>query len=144
MKSLFSFDGRILRSRFWQLTVIGFLCPSVITFVMVLIFGLAVTAVFPDASSSGAGASLFIMAIVLGSVIASFVIFFSSAVRRFHDRGKSGWWSLIGLVPFIGGIWILVECGCLKGTDGPNQYGDDPFTQQNNVSPVVVQVQPVS
>lgn len=24
------------------------------------------------------------------------------------------------------GIWLLVECGCLRGTVGPNQYGDDP------------------
>jgi len=23
-------------------------------------------------------------------------------------------------------IWALVECGFLKGTEGPNQYGEDP------------------
>jgi uncharacterized membrane protein YhaH (DUF805 family) len=47
--------------------------------------------------------------------------------KRWHDRDKSGWWSLILLVPFIGSIWALVECGCLPGTEGPNRYGADPL-----------------
>jgi len=47
--------------------------------------------------------------------------------KRWHDRNKSGWWSLIILVPFIGSIWALVECGCLPGTEGPNRYGADPL-----------------
>jgi uncharacterized membrane protein YhaH (DUF805 family) len=46
--------------------------------------------------------------------------------KRWHDRGKSGWWTLIVLVPFIGAIWLFVELGCLRGTVGPNQYGADP------------------
>ena len=47
--------------------------------------------------------------------------------KRWHDRGKSGWWSLIVLVPILGAIWILVELGFLRGTEGPNQYGPDPL-----------------
>ncbi len=46
--------------------------------------------------------------------------------KRWHDRGKSGWWSLIGLIPVIGGLWMLIELGFLKGTGGANQYGADP------------------
>ena len=46
--------------------------------------------------------------------------------KRWHDRGKSGWWTLIGLIPIIGGLWILIELGFLKGTYGSNQYGPDP------------------
>ncbi len=44
-------------------------------------------------------------------------------IKRFHDRDKSGWWLLIGLIPLIGPIWLLIELGFLKGTPGPNQYG---------------------
>lgn len=50
---------------------------------------------------------------------------FASVVRRFHDRGKSGWWALLYLVPGIGWLWILIECGFLPGkpsvasTDNP-------------------------
>ncbi len=40
---------------------------------------------------------------------------FASVVRRFHDRGKSGWWALLYFVPFIGWLWILIECGFLPG-----------------------------
>jgi hypothetical protein len=46
-------------------------------------------------------------------------------VRRLHDTGKSGWFILIGLIPLIGGIWLLV----LFLTDskpGDNQYGVNP------------------
>ena len=47
-------------------------------------------------------------------------------VKRWHDRGKSGAMVLINFIPIVGGIWAFVECGCLRGTEGPNQYGDDP------------------
>ena len=39
--------------------------------------------------------------------------------------GRQQWW--LGLIPIIGGIWALVENGFLRGTDGPNQYGNDPL-----------------
>jgi uncharacterized membrane protein YhaH (DUF805 family) len=44
-------------------------------------------------------------------------------IKRFHDRDKSGWWVLIGLIPVIGAIWLLIELGFLKGTPGPNRFG---------------------
>ena len=43
--------------------------------------------------------------------------------KRWHDRNKSGWWSLIGFVPLIGGLWLLIELGFLGGDDGDNFYG---------------------
>jgi uncharacterized membrane protein YhaH (DUF805 family) len=47
--------------------------------------------------------------------------------KRWHDRDKSGWWSLIGLIPIIGGLWMLIELGFLRGTDGPNRFGPNPI-----------------
>ena len=49
-------------------------------------------------------------------------------IKRWHDRGKSGWWVLIGLIPIIGFWWVLIECGFLSGDEGPNEYGPDPLT----------------
>ncbi|HKP24672.1 MAG TPA: DUF805 domain-containing protein, partial [Dongiaceae bacterium] len=40
---------------------------------------------------------------------------FAGVVRRFHDRGKSGWWALLYFMPVIGWLWILIECGFLPG-----------------------------
>ncbi len=43
------------------------------------------------------------------------------AVRRLHDTGRSGWWLLIGFIPFIGVIVLLVFM--LSGSQpGKNQY----------------------
>lgn len=47
-------------------------------------------------------------------------------VKRWHDLGKSGWWALIIFVPFVGGLWQLVECGFFPGTTGANTYGPAP------------------
>ena len=48
---------------------------------------------------------------------------YAIATKRWHDRGKSGWWSLIGFVPVIGGLWAFIELGLLGGDDSDNHYG---------------------
>lgn len=48
---------------------------------------------------------------------------YAIATKRWHDRGKSGWWSLIVLLPIIGGLWALIELGFLPGEEGVNAYG---------------------
>jgi hypothetical protein len=47
-------------------------------------------------------------------------------VRRWHDRDKSALWLLMNFVPYVGSLWVLVECGFLSGTPGPNTYDLDP------------------
>jgi|GEM_PF-4155423 len=49
-----------------------------------------------------------------------------SSVKRYHDRGKTGFWYFIALVPIIGPIWQLVELGFLPGEDGANAHGPQP------------------
>lgn len=44
-------------------------------------------------------------------------------IKRSHDRGRSGWFSLLLLVPIIS-IWPLVELGFLKGDEEENDFGD--------------------
>ena len=46
-------------------------------------------------------------------------------VRRLHDIGKSAWYWLIALIPFLGVLW-LVALFCKKGDAGDNKYGVDP------------------
>lgn len=47
-------------------------------------------------------------------------------VKRWHDRDKSGLWIFIAFIPLVGPIWAFIECGCLRGTVGHNNYGNDP------------------
>jgi uncharacterized membrane protein YhaH (DUF805 family) len=48
------------------------------------------------------------------------------SVKRWHDRGKSGWWLLVALIPLVGWLWLLVENGLLRGDAGPNRFGEAP------------------
>lgn len=48
-------------------------------------------------------------------------------IKRCHDRGKSGWWCLLLIIPLVGFIWALVDLGILPGTIGANEYGADPL-----------------
>ena len=105
---LFSFDGRIGRQSFW----LKFILPYfIIGFVVGFIDGFV-----------GLGG------ILIGLFyLATLWPYLAVLAKRWHDREKSGWWTLIGLIPVVGGIWILVECGFLKGTDGSNRFGEDPL-----------------
>ena len=47
-------------------------------------------------------------------------------VKRWHDRNRSGLWLLINLVPGIGQMWTVIECGFIAGTRGDNVYGPSP------------------
>jgi uncharacterized membrane protein YhaH (DUF805 family) len=53
-----------------------------------------------------------------------------SIIKRWHDRDRSGWFSLIWMIPIVG-LWALVECGFLKGTSGANRFGPDPLKESD-------------
>jgi uncharacterized membrane protein YhaH (DUF805 family) len=48
------------------------------------------------------------------------------SIKRWHDRGKSGWWVLVTVLPFIGWLWALIENGLLRGNAGSNRFGEAP------------------
>src|SRR3546814_7447976 len=97
---LLSYDGRINRQRYWA-------------FVLVYLAVVIVAAIIDGIL----GIQFVVLLVVLASIYPSICV----TIKRWHDRDKSGWWILIGLVPVIGGIWSFVECGCLEGTPGPNR-----------------------
>jgi uncharacterized membrane protein YhaH (DUF805 family) len=110
---LTSYEGRINRAKFWAgVAVIA--AAGIVAMIIDNVIGTT----FQGLPYG------FVYAIVM---LASLYSVFSIYAKRWHDRDKSGWWSLIILVPIIGGIWLLVECGILEGTKGPNKYGPDPL-----------------
>jgi uncharacterized membrane protein YhaH (DUF805 family) len=51
---------------------------------------------------------------------------FCISAQRYHDLGKSAWWTLLVFVPIIGLIWQLVELGFISGHLEDNDYGPGP------------------
>ena len=86
----------------------------------------AVTHGDPNSSSVSGGMAIFGF---IGGLFFYGLLFWMSLalqVKRWHDRDKSGTWVFINLIPFIGWIWSLIECGFLDGTPGPNRFGPSP------------------
>ncbi len=44
------------------------------------------------------------------------------SVKRCHDRGRSGWFLLVKLIPVIGVLWVLVELGLLPAAAASKRY----------------------
>ena len=107
-----SFDGRIGRQTYW-IAFIVLMVVSVIAAAIDMVFG-------TYNAEYGVG--------LLSGIFSVACIYPSLAVyaKRWHDRGKSGWWTLIIVIPIIGAIWMFIELGFLRGTVGENQYGPDP------------------
>ncbi len=65
----------------------------------------------------------------MGVIIIIFIPLFTVGVRRLHDTGKSGFYYLWTLVPFIGSLIVLAFM-LGDGTKGRNQYGANPLTKK--------------
>jgi uncharacterized membrane protein YhaH (DUF805 family) len=137
---LFSTAGRINRAKYWLAALVYVVLSVVACIVAVLLL----------TSTSDAAAVI----LYVGGGVVFLGLYFSAiavAIKRLHDRDKTGWWSVPFLVlpgmlqsassglvsPATGtglsiaaailGIWGLVELGCLRGTIGPNSFSDDPL-----------------
>src|SRR5262245_19028136 len=51
----------------------------------------------------------------------------SVAIKRLHDQAMSGGWVVACFIPYLGELFSLIVLGCLKGTEGSNDYGPDPL-----------------
>ncbi len=59
-------------------------------------------------------------------VIALIIPGIAISIRRLHDTGRSGWWLLLSLVPWVGGIIVFVFY-CLPSQKGSNTYGPNKY-----------------
>ncbi len=112
----FSAKGRIGRKTYWMKLIV----PAIVGTLILTMADLALGTVYltdPNQPDSGVGLLSGIWSLLL--IVPSIMM----GIKRFHDRDKTGWWLLIGFIPIIGAIWLLVELGFLRGTDGPNRFG---------------------
>jgi uncharacterized membrane protein YhaH (DUF805 family) len=118
MNMFLSFNGRLRRMHFWVGLIILWVIEVII---MAVLIGPAMAAA---ASGGGGPGPLALVGYLLVLVLVWPAL--ALQVKRWHDRDKSGWWVLISFVPLIGALWILIECGFLDGTPGPNRFGPSP------------------
>lgn len=111
-KKYADFSGRSRRKEYWMF-ILGLVVIAIVLSIVEGVLGLSgmVGGVY------GPATTLLLLAAIVPSIAVQ--------VRRFHDQDKSGWFVLLGLIPFLGGLIVLVFM-CLEGTAGPNQYGPDP------------------
>lgn len=107
------FDGRSRRKEYWMFVLI-----SMIIYLVLYIGGLALLM-----GNNKLGILLMVLCVLYG--LAALLPSLAVAVRRLHDTNKKGLWILIALVPFIGGIWLLVLLAT-DGTQGDNEFGPNP------------------
>lgn len=146
----FSFRGRINRARYWRAMLVYLLIG-----IAVWIVGWALNSLVAVPTGYAPNVVYRTMHALYG--LALWISCLAVAVKRLHDRDKSGWWLLalyatpvaaFLLVRFVGAVnsdlggftlrlsilaalafvaWISVELGFLPGTHGYNRFGRDPL-----------------
>ncbi|HYD55562.1 MAG TPA: DUF805 domain-containing protein [Burkholderiales bacterium] len=100
-----TFSGRARRKEYWMF------------FLMNLLIAMGIGIVEAIIGLGGILGILYALALLIPGIAVS--------VRRLHDTGRSGWWLLIGFIPFIGWIVVLVFM-VLDSQPGDNEYGPNP------------------
>ena len=86
---LFSFEGRINRLQFW--------------FSMLLVNIIPLIGLLIDIRNKGTFGNFYLIGVII-ILLPSIAI----NVKRCHDRNRSGWFYLVGLIPLVN-IWYVVE-----------------------------------
>ena len=101
-----NFKGRARRKEYWMFHL----------FYVLFIWFLTFLVVFDEA---------FVVLLFIFT-LAMLMPVISVTARRLHDIGKSGWLTLIMLIPFIGSIVLLVFFVCKDSDPLENKYGTSP------------------
>jgi uncharacterized membrane protein YhaH (DUF805 family) len=155
---LFRFDGRINRALFWQALLIVLLLTGLLGLIGQAIhllngqrsFTSSLTFSSDFALPSADRPTLILKA--FGTALFLW-IYLATAIKRLHDRDRSGWWIVpffvvpglfsqfsdllpdsnwvlaIVLVMQISWLWGFVEMFCLHGSLGSNRFGPDPLAE---------------
>ncbi len=154
---LFSFEGRINRAKFWLAAFVWF--TTIFSFMTIFLF---VVAGILRASghdfhivSTEMHPAFYLPGVPL--LVIAVWLFAATAIKRLHDRGKSGWWLvpffiapssldnlsdwldnpmlafLVGALGLGLSLWCFVELFCLRGTKGSNRFGSDPLAPADTI-----------
>ena len=115
-----NFSGRARRKEYWMFSLVYVIILTGCT-VLDNVLG---TVFMMDAGPLGEISMGYGWAYTICGLL-HFIPVLALGVRRLHDLGKSGWFYLILLIPFIGVAWLLIIF-CFEGKKEDNKWGPDP------------------
>jgi len=115
---LFSFKGRMRRSRYVGWSIVAIAAFGVIMMPLLFVF-------IAIGTSEPVVVSGMVQMLLIGGVPFLWILFCLGA-KRCHDRGKSARFLLVGLIPVAGWLWLLFELVLRDGTPGWNSFGPSP------------------
>lgn len=111
LKNYAVFGGRARRKEYWYFILFNLLALLGLGFID------GVIGTIDLESGMGLLSGIYSLAVLIPSIAVS--------VRRLHDTNRSGWWFLLYLIPFIGGLILLIFM-VMDSQQSDNQYGPNP------------------
>lgn len=115
------FKGRSRRSEYWYVQLF-----LVVTNLAVAGIDLALMDGDLDRFIANGGGGIVGLIWIFATIVPALAVL----IRRLHDTGRTGWWALVGLVPFVGAIVLLVFT-VSDSSNGENKYGTSPKASSN-------------
>lgn len=163
---LFGFNGRINRARMWLALLIVLCCMLLLGLLMAafgpggakaISFAVSDIFLFLDPATYRSPTLLGLLKVPATGLFAW--VYCATAVKRLHDRDKSGWWMVpffaipglhgqfsdrlpdswldlpLAVIAFVLCIWGFVEIFCLKGSPKTNRFGPNPLAPPVDTRP---------
>jgi len=110
-KNFCNFNGTSSRKDFWSLMMIMIVINISITIIISVV----------EETNNSLAAIILIISYVISLLFICPMI--SISVRRLHDVGKSGWFYLLGMIPFVN--FYVLYLYCCKSSDTPYVADDE-------------------
>ena len=103
LKRSFEISGRSRRREYWAFQLVWVISLMLVSFTL------------------ASGSKVLLGLLVIAGLIPAITV----TIRRLHDINRTGWWILAIFIPAIGTLLLLLFA-LLPGTQGMNDYGDEP------------------
>lgn len=117
---MFSTKGRLNRRRYWLTSLLITVIMGAIVVTLGLSYGVT------GAAEQLPLVQLVAAILMLGFYLLMLYVSIAMLIKRAHDRNRSGHFLWLLFLPIMN-LWPAIELSFFKGTEGQNQYGEDPL-----------------
>ena len=125
-KNYFDFNGRASRAEYWWPILMQLIVYAALIVAFILSAG---NETYDSAGDISAVPMTLLVAAILFALL-NVIPGYAVAARRFHDLDQTGWLVLVFVLLnafIVVSVFAQIIWFCLKGTEGPNRYGPDPY-----------------